>query len=381
MFASFFLAGFEGTTGFNQYGQWIDQIAATQHDRYLDDDYRMLRESGILAARDSVRWPLVDNCGRYDFSTVKPLVRAARMQGVEVIYDLFHFGFPSDVDLFSRSFPARFSEYCASVARFISQECDGICYFTPVNEPSYFSWAAGEQGCFKPYQKGRGWELKVALIRAAIQGIDAIRSVCPDARFVNVDPVCRVVAPPDRPDLEEEAAFFNREVVFQGWDMLAGRLTPELGGSPEHLDIVGVNYYWTNQWELHRPGVTIDPGDPRYWPVRRLLRAVASRYQRDILVTETSHVGDMRGEWLRQVAYDAARVLGDGWPLRGICLYPATGMPEWHAPHEWTPMGFWDLVPRDGELTRVWHEPMLEALRDAQRELEGMQHLEPKLAG
>jgi hypothetical protein len=144
---------------------------------------------------------------------------------------------------------------------------------------------------------------------------------------------------------------------------------------------VGVNYYWTNQWEIHRPGVTIDPGDPRYWPVRRLLRAVANRYRTNILITETSHIGNMRGEWLRQVAQDAAKVLRDGLPLRGICLYPATGMPEWHAPDEWTQMGLWDLVPQDGRLARVGHEPMFAALREAQQQLEGMQHLESRLVG
>ncbi len=381
MFASFFLAGFEGTTGYNVHGQWIDQVAATQHDKCLDEDYRLLRASGIRAARDAVRWPLVDRRGRHDFSTLKPLVEAGRRHGVEVIYDLFHFGFPRDVDLFSESFPARFAEYCAAVARFVASEAEGTCYFTPINEPSYFSWAAGEEGLFAPYCRGRGWELKVALIRAAIQGIDSIRSVCPGARFVNVDPVCRVAAPPGRPDLQDEADSFNRNVVFQGWDMLAGTLLPELGGNPGYLDIVGVNYYWTNQWEIGRPGVTINPGDSRYWSLRRLLRTVAHRYQANILITETSHVGEMRGAWLREVARDAGRALGDGLPLRGICLYPATGMPEWHAPEEWTCMGLWDLVSEDGRLSRVGHEPMLAALREAQQQLEGLQHLEPKLAG
>ena len=32
-FQSFFLAGFEGSTGINRHGQWFDQVEATQHDR------------------------------------------------------------------------------------------------------------------------------------------------------------------------------------------------------------------------------------------------------------------------------------------------------------------------------------------------------------
>ena len=81
LFGSFYLAGFEGTTGFNARGEWIDQIQATQHDRFAELDYRLLREVGIRAAREAVRWPLVDRAGHYDFSSVRPFVSAARAQG------------------------------------------------------------------------------------------------------------------------------------------------------------------------------------------------------------------------------------------------------------------------------------------------------------
>ncbi|HKX27776.1 MAG TPA: glycoside hydrolase, partial [Blastocatellia bacterium] len=60
MFKSFFQAGFEAATGYNRHRQWIDQIAATQHDLQIDDDYRRLRDAGLLTAREAVRWPLVD---------------------------------------------------------------------------------------------------------------------------------------------------------------------------------------------------------------------------------------------------------------------------------------------------------------------------------
>ena len=78
MFRTFFLAGFEGSTGYNRHGEWIDQIAATGHDDHLDADYARLRSVGIQAARESVRWPLVDRRGRYDFGSLLPMLRAAR---------------------------------------------------------------------------------------------------------------------------------------------------------------------------------------------------------------------------------------------------------------------------------------------------------------
>jgi beta-glucosidase/6-phospho-beta-glucosidase/beta-galactosidase len=372
MFSSFFLAGFECAAGFNAHCEWFDQIAATGHDARADEDYQLLRSAGIRAAREGVRWASVDRGGRYDFSSLAPIVRAARRHNVELIYDLFHFGYPTDVDLFSKEFPERFAEYCYAAARFICDQTDGTHYFTPVNEPSFFSWAAGEVGLFAPHARGRGWELKVNLMRAAIEGVNAIRAACRTARIVNADPMCRVVAPRDRPDLQREADDFNRGAVVQGWDMLAGKLLPELGGSPSHLDIVGVNYYWTNQWELGRAGVPLDDWDERRAPLRQLVGEVCERYDgAEVLITETGHVGEMRAAWLRELADECEAMLARGVPLRGVCLYPILGMPEWHAREVWTRMGLWDLQREgDGELKRVAYEPMHDALRDAQRRLE-----------
>jgi hypothetical protein len=373
MFRSFFLAGFEGSTGYNRHGQWFDQVAATGHDKTVEQDYRDLTAFGIHAARETVRWPLVDlGGGRYDFSSLAPFVRAARRSRVEVIWDLFHYGYPPGVDLWGDAFPERFAAYCHAVARYIARESEGTLYFTPVNEPSFMAYAGGEQGLFAPYGQGRGWELKIALVRAAIACIDAIRSACPGARIVNVDPLCRVAAPEGAaPDLAEEARDFNERLVFQAWDMLAGRLMPELGGSRAHLDLIGINYYWTNQWEWRIPlvGGKIPPladDDPRRLTLSELVRSVWERYGGELIVSETSHIGDMRGAWIREVAEEAEKLLLDGVPLRGVCLYPILGMPEWHEPAIWTPMGLWDPVcHREPCGDRLVCEPMLEALRAA----------------
>ena len=364
---SFFLAGFEGATGYNVHGQWVDQIAATHHDKHAEEDYRRLHDVGIFAAREAIRWPLVDRNGRYDFSTVRPFVEAARKYGIDVIWDLFHYGFPNHIDLFAADFPKRFADYCHAAAKYICANQEGTCYFTPVNEPSYFAWAAGEVGRFAPHCKGRGEELKIILARAGIAGINAIRAAVPSARIVNVDPLCHVVPPHDRLDLMGDAGHFNHTAVFESWDMLCGRLYPELGGSREHLDIVGVNYYWTNQWELGAESRTLAEDDPRRLPLSRLMKRVWRRYGGDFIISETAHVDGMRPVWLRYLADECESLLNEDIPLRGVCLYPILGMPEWHAPHKWTLMGLWDLVHYQSTLRRKLFDPMMDALRSAQR--------------
>lgn len=371
MFRSLFIAGFEGATGIDRYGRWFDQVKATLHDREVHHDYQLISEAGFRTARECVRWPLVDRGGgQYDFSTLQPMIDAARRNDVEVIWDLFHFGFPAGVDLLSPGFVDRFAAYCDAVARYIAPQTDGVLWITPINEPSYFAYAAGEQKLFAPHLEGCGAELKVALVRAAIAGINAIRAVVPDARIINVDPLCRVAAPTLRPDVQHEVNTFNEHYVFEAWDMLAGRLRPDLGGSPAHLDIVGMNYYWTNQWELGGPtrsdGVTLPlaNNDPRRVPLRDLVACVVERYGPHVIISETSHHGPSRGMWMREIGHELQRLKDMGCQPYGVCLYPIVGMTDWHDTQSWVPMGLWDrfVSHGSGRISRPVHQPMMNEL-------------------
>ena len=78
MFRSFFLAGFDSSTQLTRTGTRLDMLAATQHDRFVDEDYARLRSVGITTVRDTVRWHRVEVApGAYDFRSVTPYVRAA----------------------------------------------------------------------------------------------------------------------------------------------------------------------------------------------------------------------------------------------------------------------------------------------------------------
>jgi beta-glucosidase/6-phospho-beta-glucosidase/beta-galactosidase len=377
MFSSFYMAGFEGATGYNRRRQWFDQIARTGHERSAALDYALIGAAGLKTARECIRWPVVDlGNGRFDFSSVEPMVSAARNAGVEVIWDLFHFGYPCDCDLLNQEFIERFSAYCRAAVRFLASRHDGPLYITPINEPSYFAFAAGEQALFFPHMTGTSGAIKVVLARAALAGMTAMRKQVPHVKFVNVDPVCHVVAPVGRPDLEREAHAFNTEHVYETWDMLAGNLRPELGGSPDLLDIVGVNYYWTNQWQIGsaRGASGVAPpladDDLRRKSLAELLVDVAQRYDRDIVVTETSHFGHGRATWIRTIGNEVRAALAAGVPLKGVCFYPIMGMWDWHEPNRWLPMGLWDIDANDANLRRVIHQPMREALDAVMRDFE-----------
>ena len=357
IFDSFWLAGFESAQHVNQAGRRLDMIAATQHDVQVDRDYQLLRTIGIRTVRDAVRWPLVERNGTFDFSSLAPMLVAAERHGMQVIWTLCHSGWPDDVDVFSDAFPGRLARFSTEVARFIQSHSTRVPFYTPINEISFLAWAAGEVGWFHPFGRGRGAELKRQLITGTIAACDAIWKVDRRARVVHVDPIIHVVPPVARPELTE-AASRQRASQFEAYDMLAGIRDRELGGHPRYLDIMGVNFYHSNQWEF--PDVRLrwedTPRDARWMPFHRLLAEVYDRYRRPLFVGETSHIGVGRAEWLREMAAELWSAHDAGVPIEGICLFPIIDRMDWNDENHWHNSGLWDLKRREnGELERVIH--------------------------
>jgi beta-glucosidase/6-phospho-beta-glucosidase/beta-galactosidase len=369
LFQSFWIAGFESACHTNRAGRRLDMLAATQHDREAAGDYALLREFGIRTARDGIRWPLIERAGRFDFSSLAPMVAATEAHGIQVLWNICHYGWPDDLDIFAPAFVERFARFCGAVARFIADHSDRVPCYTPINEISFLAWAAGDVGYIHPYERGRGTELKRQLVRAAIAGCEAIWAVEPRARIVHVDPLIHVIAPRGRPDLEVAAAT-QRDGQFESWDMLAGRRHADLGGHPRYLDIIGVNYYHANQWE--HPDIRLrweeTPRDERWMPFHQLLVEIYERYRRPLFIAETSHFGAGRATWLAEIVAEVCLARAAGVPLEGICLYPILDRPDWDDLDHWHHSGLWDLVAdTQGRLRRVLNEEYAAELRRGQR--------------
>jgi beta-glucosidase/6-phospho-beta-glucosidase/beta-galactosidase len=370
LFDSFFLAGFESACHINRAGQRVNMLQFTQHDQLVSNDYELLRNFNIRTVRDGACWPLIERTGRFDFSALVPMLEAAKQHEIQVIWTLFHYGYPDDLDIFSPAFVDRFARYCSALAHFIHDHTDRIPFYTPINEISFLAWAAGDVGYIHPFGIGQGVQLKRQLIRAAIAGIEAIWQVNPRARLVQVEPVIHVMAPRDRPDLVERAAA-QRAGQFEAWDMITGHMEPELGGQPKYLDIMGLNYYHSNQWE--HPDLRLrwedDPRDERWVPLHQLLAEIYNRYQRHLFIGETSHFGVGRGLWLREIYDEVKTAIRNGVPMEGITLYPIIDRPDWDDITHWHNSGLWDLVPDEqGVLQRVLYEDYAAVLREIQQE-------------
>jgi beta-glucosidase/6-phospho-beta-glucosidase/beta-galactosidase len=361
LFKSYFLGGFECSTHRRLSGRRLDLIAMTGHDRVVAQDYRWMIQHNIRTVRDGVRWHLIETApGCYDWSSFLPMLHASQKVGVQVIWDLCHYGWPDDIDIWTPVFVERFSRFARAVATLVRNETDTPPFYCPVNEISYWSWAGAEVARFNPRARGRGFELKHQLVRAAIAAIEAVWSVDARARIVQVDPAIHVVARPDRPR-DRKAAEAYRCAQFQAWDMLSGRLWPGLGGQPQYLDVLGVNYYSDNQWFLR--GKTIELGHSLYRPFREILAEVHQRYARPLFVAETGAESEARAPWLRYIASEVRAAAEADIPVEGICLYPITDYPGWTNGRH-CKVGLLGLL--DHQDQRAVYSPLAEELRRQQ---------------
>jgi glycosyltransferase involved in cell wall biosynthesis len=370
LFRSFFIGGLESSTHRFRSGRRLDLLESTQHTRFVRQDYQRLQSMGMHTIRSAIRWHLIEQRpGHYDFSSVLPMVRTAQEMGMQVIWDLCHYGWPDDLDIYTPAFITRFAKMCTAFAHVIASETDAESdtpFFCPMNEISFFAWAGGDVAALNPFSRDRGPELKVQLARAAIEAVEAVWQVLPQARIVHIDPIIHLVADPERPEDIPEAEGY-RLAQYEGWDMICGRLAPEIGGHPKYLDILGLNYYPRNQW-IHN-SLPITRAHPLYRRLYRIVREIYQRYERPLFIAETGEEGKARPNWLRNVAKEVAEMVAAGLPVEGLCLYPIFCHPGWND-NRHCPNGLWDYADASGN--RPIYEPLAEEVRRQQRNLEAV---------
>jgi glycosyltransferase involved in cell wall biosynthesis len=367
LFRTFFMGGFESSTHKLRSGKRLDLLDSTQHIRFARQDFQRLEAQGIRTVRSAIRWHLIEQTPyRYDFSSVIPYLRTVHETNTEVIWDLCHYGYPDDIDIFSPEFIRRFSRLAAAFARMYASETDQTPFICPMNEISFFSWGGGDVGYLNPFAHWRGFELKVQLARASIEAMEAVWNVLPEARFVHVDPVINIVPSPDHPE-DADVAEGYRLAQYEGWDLISGRKWSQIGGHPKYLDIIGVNYYHNNQW-IHNSLPIFNRGDPLYRPFRQILHEVYERYERPMIVSETGIEDDARPEWLRYVSTEVAAAIEAGVPVEGICLYPVMNHPGWDNDRH-CHNGLWDYCDENGE--REIYQPLADEIFIQQHLIEG----------
>ena len=356
-FASFFQAGFECSSHRRRDGVRLDLIRATSHDRHVLSDYRQCADLGFRTLRDGLRWHLIEYApGRYDWSSWLPALEAAAQLGLQVVWDLFHYGSPDCVDQASPDFPDRFTEF-AIAALEVQQSVSGRPPFVcPLNEINFLSWAVDDGYFPQVGPRQRGW-FKRQLVKAAISSAREIKRRWPNSTIVWAEPLIHI-APHDRRRMTVSAAERNLQGMYEAYDWIIGLAEPELGGDPSLIDLVGLNFYPHNQW--YYKGPTIPMGHHEYRPLADMLAEMAERYGKPLFLAETGAEGSGRPAWLHYVCDEVREAQRRGVSVEGICLYPVTAYPGWDNSRH-CHVGLLSTVHSDGR--RQVYEPLYEELQ------------------
>jgi len=323
----------------------------------VDEHYRKLKELGILTVRESIGWRAVKPSVTHTFNWDRVRIRceAAKKHGIQIVWTFMHYGTPSGVNLLSDSFLDEFHWY-AQCAAITIKKYDRQPIINLINEISFLAWATSqtsEMYPYKPTSSYDGFRTKCRLVKAVLRGMNAVRREIPLARFLHVEPLLHIVAPKDQPELEG-LAHEVRGHQWQTWELLRGSMCPELGGSPEALDLMGVNYYYNGQMEVVTgEHLEWDPPDPRRADFSDLLREVWDKYQRPLIISETGHFDEGRSQWLTHILEETKKAMDNGVPLEGLCIYPVIDRPCWHDPQKILSNGLLDH-PESIETLKQW---------------------------
>ncbi|HYX45765.1 MAG TPA: hypothetical protein VE820_02920 [Sphingomicrobium sp.] len=325
-FDSFLQAGFECSSHRRRDGVRLDLIRATGHDRHALRDYQLCAKFGFRTLRDGLRWHLIEKSpGNYDWSSWRPMLEAAEEAGVQIIWDLFHYGSPDCVDQAGHNFAERFTEFAIAALELQQSVSDKPPLVCPLNEINFLSWAVDDGYFTRVGPEEQGW-FKRQLVRTAVMASRAIKARWPETTIVWAEPLIHV-APHDQRRQTIRAAEKNRSGMFEAYDWIMGRGEPDLGGDPSLIDVIGLNYYPHNQW--YWDGPTIPMGHHEYRPLGDMLLEIADRYGKPIFLSETGAEGTAKPSWLHYVCNEVRDAISRGADIRGVCWYPITAYPGW----------------------------------------------------
>lgn len=361
-FNTFFMGGYECADHINRSGERINLLKETQHDIRFTEDYEALAAIGIKTVREGICWSAVESsAGVFDFAEVLNRMKAAEKLGIQIIWDLIHFGYPDGIYPTHPLFCQRFEKLCDAFARFHKEHTKQELFVVPINEISFLSWHSGDVRGTVPFAVNSGWDIKYHLCKATILGIKALKNADPDCHIILVEPLVKIHASEQQNDVHE-----LNENQFQAMDIIAGRICPELGGSDDFLEILGFNYYWNCQWTAGGEPLDWPDLNHKRMPFSEILQQAYDRYKKPLFISETGHFGEGRVQWLEEITAECLLAKKNGVDLRGLCIYPVTDRPDWDNLSSYCQCGIWDL---DENSNRIPHQEYIDAVIKAQTTL------------
>ena len=277
-----------------------------------------MRGLGVRTIREGLRWHLIGE-GPRDWSSAQAQIAAARTHGLQVAWDICHWGVPDGLQVMDPDWPARLAQFAVDAALMLQREGCDVAAFVPVNEISFWAWAGDQKTGFHPRMPGQGNALKRQLVAGHHAVVRALRGAGISTPIMVCEPLIWVLPRSPSAFHQAEAAAF----IEASW----GAIDWILADMPDGIDVLGLNFYPHNQWVLKGARVPLE--DPAWRPFSALLQGAAARFGLPIVVAETGAEEPQGDAWLGYVADEVALAMRRGVRIEGVCVYPAADYPGW----------------------------------------------------
>ena len=362
-----------------------DEMDATGHYRFWDQDFELARELGVTHIRYGPPLHLISNGpGQFEWSWIDDAMRDLEQFGPEPIVDLCHFGVPSWLGNFQNDelVPA-LAEYASAFA----QRYPWVRFYTPINEMYVCARFSALEGLWNEEQRSEAAFVRAVLnlASASIAMTDTILRERPDAVFVNSESseFCQPCCPD--PEIQQIADFEN-ERRFLPLDLIyAHKVSPRMrdhlkehGVTEEQIrrftgrhvprrTVLGIDYYEWNERLIDRDGRAQSLGELFGWYV--IASQYWQRYQRTMMHTETnrSDAADA-SRWLWRQWHNVQLLRKAGAPIVGFTWYSLTDQIDWDRAIEEplgvvNPVGLFDLN-RDPRPVGLSYKHLIDMHRD-----------------
>jgi hypothetical protein len=329
------------------------QLEMTGHDQQLEADYRLFREEfGLTRFRDGA-WlaKTFPEPGKFDWSHLDRLATVSRG---EVTLSLCHYEWLTwiqETDIWSGRVIDLMSEYAGRAAeRYRGQ----FAAYIPVVECGYWVAMMTDWGRWWPARQGEKkrtwWQMYAIVGRMMTAMARAVREADPGAKIAMSEPW----AWHPHVSLADQARPMH--TLLGHPDPVAKREigTDQLGGAPDLLQVVGLNFY--NDW-----------GVEQGWPLSRLILEARKTFpDQELTMGETgnchfAHCHRIDG-WLQLIDQQVEAANREGAELTTVTWAPILTLRafDWGqpAPGAWVT---WDL--EDARRTRHWDRATAKTVR------------------
>lgn len=325
---------------------------ACDHYHRFEEDFDLAVELGHSAHRFSLEWARIEpEEGQFDMAAIthyREVIAALRARNLEPIMTLWHFTLPqwvTDIGGFENpltvGYFARYAEFCA---RELGAE---VSMITTMNEPNVYGSNGWLRGSWPPFKRfaltdlvsitnsGRDFKdqtkrsiYNVVLYRRVMHNLSAAHNAAYTA--------IKQVRPDSMVSLVKHVIVFDstRNPLYRLKAKIANYLwtTVFMNRVKQHLDLVGLNYYFYTQFGDHRQWRKTDM-DWNFAPERiydALVRL--SKFGVPVFVSEAGLADQAdtgRAEYITKQVEATMRAVEDGVDVRGHLYWSLMDNYEW----------------------------------------------------